>query len=209
MTILVHLQDEPEPLALTPLEFEQIMGVAYLSQLEFIAPLLHEKIDRRCAKEDQKKWIDPRQKWLGSYYSQEIRKASHPDVTIRWISPALGYGVFSNRAIPRHGYIGEYTGIVRKRHLFGRLKNLYCFDYTIGFGRATPYVIDAEKYGNFSRYINHSDNPNVETASVLCDGIMHMILYAITDIPEGSQLCCNYGEKYWEKREKPLVVDGM
>jgi len=206
MTILVHLQEELEPFSVTPLEFEQLMGVAYLSQLEFAASSLYDRIDRRCINEDRKKWIDPRQKWLGSYYSQEIRKAAHPDVTIRWISPALGYGVFANRAIPRHGYIGEYTGIVRKRHLFGRQKNLYCFDYTIGYGRPTPYVIDAEKYGNFSRFINHSDHPNVESASVLCDGIMHMIFYALTDIAQGSQLCCNYGAKYWEKREKPVSV---
>ncbi len=196
-------------MALTPLEFEQLMGVSYLSQLEFLVPTLHEKIGRRCMKEDRKRWIDPRQKWLGSYYSQEIQKGSQPDVTIRWISPALGYGIFTNRLIPRHGYIGEYTGIVRKRRLFGRLKNFYCFDYTIGFRRPTPYVIDAQKYGNFSRYINHSDNPNTETASVLCNGIMHIIFYAITDITQGSQLYCNYGKKYWEKRKKPVVIQEM
>jgi len=205
MVIPVRLYNGSEVQNLTLSEFEHLMGVSYTSQLQFATPATEEKIFQLCAEADQKKWIDPRQKWLGSYYSQEIAGKHHnPSITIAWIDSTFGYGVFTNRAISRHAFIGEYTGIVRKRHLFGRWKNAYCFDYTIGFGRKTPYVIDAKAQGNFTRYINHSDHPNLETASVLCKGMMHLIFYAIVDIPEGAQLTCDYGAKYWKGREPPL-----
>ncbi len=206
MSIKLVLQHHKEVTLCTPREFREAMGVVYQSDLQFMDEKLHQKVLKRCVKEDRKKWIDPRQKWLGSYYSQEIRAPFNPDVTISWIDPVFGYGVFTNKPIPRNAYVGEYTGIVRKRRFFGRLKNHYCFDYTIGFGMKTPYVIDAEQHGNYARYINHSDEPNLETASVLCDGVMHIIMYALTDIPAGSQLCYDYGENYWEKRKKPLPL---
>ena len=95
---------------------------------------LQQKIIEECAKAERKRWIDPRQKWLGNYYSQEVQSHLHPDITIGWIDPTLGYGVFTNRAILRQTFVAEYTGIVRKRRLFGRFKNDYCFDYTIGLG---------------------------------------------------------------------------
>lgn len=207
MTIQIQLPCQSVVQRVTPLEFEEAMGVCYLSQLEFLNSTLQRKIELRCKSADKKRTLDPKQKWLGSYYSQEIRKGSHPDVTIRWIDTVLGYGVFANRMIRKHTYIGEYAGVVRKRSFFNRLSNLYCFDYTIGYGLSTPFVIDARRYGNFTRFINHSSKPNVETASVFCDGMMHVILYAITDIAQDAQLLCNYGQKYWEKRDEPHILN--
>ena len=188
---------------LTLPEFKQTMGVDYICELQFATHAIEDKIFQLCEKADRKKWIDPRQKWLGSYYGQDIEQFIVSPTTIAWIDPTFGYGVFANQAIPRHAFVGEYTGIVRKRQFFGRWKNRYCFDYTIGFDRKTPYVIDAKARGNFSRYINHSDHPNLETASVLYKGMMHVIFYAIVDIPQGAQLCYDYGVKYWEGRRQP------
>ena len=206
MTIKLLLSNQTEIQDLTPSAFEKLMGIAYLPTLQFQTFALQQKIIEECAKGERKRWIDPRQKWLGNYYSQEVQSHLHPDITIAWIDPTLGYGVFTNRAILRQTFVGEYTGIVRKRRLFGRFKNDYCFDYTIGLGRETPYVIDAERHGNFTRYINHSEEPNLEAASALSNGIMHMIFYAIIDIPPGAQLSCNYGAKYWQRRKRPELL---
>ncbi len=201
--ISILLQGDSQVKELKSSEFGQLMGIVYCSQLEFASPKVEKQMHESCMKAEKRGWIDPRQRWLGSYYAQEIQAGRHPPVTVAWIDPALGYGVFANQAIPRHTFVGEYTGLLRKRSLFGRLKNAYCFNYTIGFGRKTPYVIDAREQGNFTRYINHSDEPNLETASVLHQGKMHMIFYATGDIPKGAQLSCDYGLKYWIGRKRP------
>ena len=190
-------------------EFNRVMGIKYVTQLEFINSKAQNTVIKKCRKALDKGLFDPRQKWLGSYYSQEILGCRDPDLdlTIAWIDPVFGYGVFTNQPIRAHTYVGEYMGVVRKNRFFGRSKNFYCFDYTIGFGLDTPFVIDAQSAGNYTRYINHSDKPNLETASVFCNGIMHMIMYALCDIPKGTQLCYDYGFHYWERRKNPLPLE--
>ncbi|HSW86704.1 MAG TPA: SET domain-containing protein-lysine N-methyltransferase, partial [Rhabdochlamydiaceae bacterium] len=146
--------------------------------------------------------IETRQKWLGAFYAQEIQRGSIPDLTIAWINFDIGYGVIANCDLPKQAYIGEYTGIVRKRRYFSDKKNGYCFEYSIGETIKSPFIIDAKPKGNHTRFINHSDNPNLEPACVLSGGLMHIILFAIKPIPKGTQLSYDYGEDYWAKRQR-------
>ncbi|KAM7250494.1 hypothetical protein ACFE04_022377 [Oxalis oulophora] len=70
----------------------------------------------------------------------------------------------------------------------------------------TQYVIDATKYGNVSRFINHSCSPNLVNHQVLVDGMdaqhAHIGLYASRDIAMGEELSIEYhnesppGESY-------------
>src|ERR1043165_686045 len=190
----------------SPRDFEQIFKISYLSTLQFIDGKTQDKVEKRCAKALAKEWITPRQKWLGHYYADGIRGALPLDLRIDWIDEKIGYGVWTNREIPEHGFLGEYTGVLRKRMFFGRWKNRYCFDYNIGEGRKSRYVIDAQDFGNHTRFINHSYEPNLEPASVFCDGLLHVILFAPNRIPANTQLCYDYGEDYWQKREKPFKI---
>lgn len=187
-------------------DFEAFHHLKYSSHLEFSEAALEEKIKRQCANAHAKGKLDARQKWLGHYYASEIRSEYHLDGYIAWIDPAIGYGVFTNRPIRCNEYVGAYVGVIKKRPIFGGLKNNYCFDYTLCIGEKTPYIIDARDQGNYTRYINHSPHGNLETASVLCDEIMHIILYASCDIPKGAQLCYDYGSHYWERRKGPVIL---
>jgi hypothetical protein len=189
----------------SPKEFESAFHIGYLPVLKCIDGNTHTKVEKRCAKALKKEWITPRQKWLGTYYSQSMRNEVHLDLTIQWIDAKIGYGVWTNRDIPEHAYIGEYTGILRKRAFWGRWKNKYCFDYDIGEGRKSSYVIDAQDFANHTRFINHSFEPNVEPASVYCDGLLHVIIYAHRAIAAGTQLCYDYGDDYWKKRDTPIT----
>ncbi len=185
-------------------EFEKVFRIPFLPQLKFIDLTTQLNIEKRCVKAIRKKWITPRQKWLGHYYAQNIRGKLPLDLTIAWINDQIGYGVWTDRPIPVNAYIGEYTGVLRKRFFFRRWKNHYCFDYNIGEERSSSYVIDAQDYGNHTRFINHSVEANVDPVSVYCDDAVHVILYAKKNIPAGTQLCYDYGEDYWKKRGKPL-----
>lgn len=188
----------------SPQDFENIFRIGYLPSLRFNHKKTENKIKDLCVKAVRKKWITPRQKWLGHYYAHSIQGDVHLDLTIAWINEKVGYGVWTNIDLPAHAYIGEYTGILRKRFFLGRWKNRYCFDYNIGEGRNSGYVIDAQNFGNHTRFINHSFEPNLEPASVICDDLVHVIIYAPKAIPAGSQLCYDYGEDYWQKRSKPV-----
>lgn len=189
----------------SPEDFKGVLGVEYLPHLSFIDSMTEIKVQSQCAKAEKKGWILPRQKWLGHFYAKGVRGGVALDLTIAWIDDKIGYGVWTNSAIPANAYVGEYTGILRKRRFFGRWQNSYCFDYYIGETRSR-YVIDAEKAGNHTRFINHSATPNLETASLYCDGLFHVIVYANREIPAGTQLCYDYGENYWKKRGKPVLL---
>lgn len=186
-----------------PQDFERILNVRFLPQLECADAKIRKKIEARHKRALAKEWITPRQKWLGHYHAKGIRGELPIDLTIAWIDATIGYGVFTNRAIPTGSFVGEYTGLLRKRRFWGRWKNLYCFDYTIGERKSTSLVIDCQDSGNHTRFINHSDHPNLELVSVYCDERIHVILYAKTSIQAGTQLCYDYGTEYWEKRGKP------
>ncbi len=203
MSIQVYYRDATVPVHCTPQYFMETMGIAFLPELQFETPQTKEGCQRRA----QRSLLDPRQKWLGNYYAKELKQGTIPDVSIRWIDEALGYGVFTNRPIARHAFFGEYTGLVCKQRWFKKIKNYYCFDYTFISGtHNSPYLIDGDRQGNLIRYINHSDRPNLETSSIFYDGLMHIILYAIKDIPAGTQLSYDYGEEYWKKRGKPRLL---
>jgi len=61
------------------------------------------------------------------------------------------------------------------------------------------FTIDAAKYGNVSRFINHSCSPNFLARNVLYDDddlrIPHIVLYAAEDIPSMNELTFNYSYK--------------
>ncbi|PKI41608.1 hypothetical protein CRG98_038008 [Punica granatum] len=58
------------------------------------------------------------------------------------------------------------------------------------------YVIDSTKYGNVSRFINHSCSPNLVNHQVLVESMdcqrAHIGLYASRDIAAGEELTYDY-----------------
>lgn len=184
-------------------DFERVLKVRYLNELEFghqkIRHILEKKVERALSKD----WITAKQKWLGHYFAKQIRGDVPLDLNIAWIDEHIGYGVWTNRDIAPKEFIGVYSGLVHKRRLFRRWENRYCFDYTTGPHRSTSLVIDSQDAGNHIRFINHSFRPNLDLTSVYFDGKMQVILTANRAIAAGQQLTYDYGTDYWEKRGKP------
>ena len=178
---------EKENKELTLKEFEALTGARFISQLDNPKPL---------------KNPGPEETWLGTYFKKEILTPKEPDIVIRWIDPTMGWGVFANRDFKKMEYIAEYTGIVRRRSWFRPTrKNSYCFEY-IG-----PYNIDALEQGGVSRYINHSFQPNLNSAFATIENQNqkegHIILYTKEPIKKNTQLCYDYGPDYWKHRAPP------
>lgn len=184
-------------------EFEKLTGAKWLQRLEFGE--LFPKMVKEGSRLHKKGEMTLEQLWLGRYYQKELTTLPEPDITIRWIDPLLGWGVFANRPFKKMEFIAEYAGRVRKRERRDT-KNGYCFEYVLVQGIKSPYTIDALEQGGVSRYINHSEKPNLNSSLATLNDISHVILYAKEPIAKGEQLCYDYGPDYWAKRAAPLPL---
>lgn len=184
-------------------DYQRIFQITYVHSLQFEKSIYFKKIYRSCEKALKRKEITPEQQWLGIYYKEEILQAKKPSVVVRFIEEDIGYGVFCLQDIKRGDFIGEYVGLLRKRRKRKDQKNSYCFEYLIGETQKTPFTIDAQDMGNFTRFMNHSFSGNCDPMLIFHGGIMKVILYANQDIQKGSQITYHYGPDYWEEREDP------
>lgn len=184
----------PKLEALLPIE-----GFTYIDHLYFEDVKTFKKVFLRCQKAYIHDWIDQKKLFRGMYYQKEIKENLHPQIEIRWISETLGYGVFAKQTILPKAFVGEYVGVVKKRSIFPN-NNLYAMRYPTLFQKKRDYYIDAEKKGNFTRFINHSPNPNLEIESVYFSPFTRMIFTAKRKIVKGEQLLFDYGDEYWKKK---------
>lgn len=137
--------------------------------------------------------------WMGIYFDKEICKGIHPSVSIQFIDTKIGFGVFAKTRIPSCSFVGEYTGIVCERKRKHLKHKHYCVRYPTWEMDRKNFVIDAEEKGNFTRFINHSDDPNLSLQSAYWRGMPRMIFIALKEISEGSQLTFDYGSFFWKE----------
>lgn len=144
--------------------------------------------------------------WYGAYYKKFIDIDFLANSTLKWISDEIGFGLFVNEAYKKGDYIGEYVGEIKRYFPLRFRRNDYVGEYRVSEWVPLRFVIDSEKKGNLTRYINHSDAPNLKARTVISSDLMHVILVAIQDIPEGTQLTYDYGPTYWRRRPKPTLL---
>jgi uncharacterized protein len=199
MSIKLMLQGAASPRLVALAEFEKLMAITYLPALE----LESDEVRSLCTRALLRAKIEVRQKWFGHFYAKEMERAAFPDVLVKWIDPTLGYGLFAEVEIPARTFVGEYTGMVRRRLKSDRTNN-YCFDYAVIPGKKGPFIIDAKEKGNLSRFVNHSSEGNLEPLSLFHGGIVHIVLHTRRKVRAGEQLCYDYGEEYWKKKEQSI-----
>lgn len=175
----------------------------YLPQIAFQSEQEKQEILSRGLLELKKGTIPQQAIQRGQKYRGLIENSFEPKVAIRYINENVGYGAFAEEPLKARQYIGEYTGIVREnlRNYFAPLNN-YCYEYPIPDPIGRSYVIDATQ-GNFTRFINHSDSPNLKPLYAFLDGFYHLIFLAMRPIAPGEQLSYAYGSRYWYLRSPP------
>lgn len=182
--------------------FEELFQIRYLRHLEFENWETEQWIKRRCQKADKRGRIGELARWLGHLHRKEIEEAYIPDLSLRWIHEKIGYGLFANRTLQPWEFIGEYTGLVRRRRRLLPDINDYCFMYPHEWFPIRAYTIDGNAQGNYTRFINHSDTPNCESVAVYHGGYLHIVLRTIQEVPQDVQLTYDYGDIYWRRRKK-------
>ncbi len=202
MKLKIALKADEEPKECSIKRFEELFGITYLKELTFSDWETEQWLRKKCVRAEKKGKIGQLAQWLGTYHQKELAEGRIPDVAIRWMHEKIGYGLFTTKPFKKWQYIGEYTGILRRRSLFFPNINDYCFMYPREWIASRAYTIDSEKHGNYTRFINHRDYPNCESVSVYHDGVFHILFRAIEDIPAGEELTYDYGGIYWLRRKK-------
>ncbi|XP_057980671.1 histone-lysine N-methyltransferase SUVR5 [Malania oleifera] len=121
-----------------------------------------------------------------------------------------GWALRAGEAILRGTFVCEYIGEVLSEHEANERHNRYdkascsyfydidahISDMSSFIEGQVPYVIDATRYGNVSRFINHSCSPNLVNHQVLVESmeyqLAHVGLYASRDIAVGEELTYGY-----------------
>lgn len=201
-TFLVFLKDAPSSSLLNLEQFEKQFHLTFRSSLTFHSYAFLQEVIENCPYFFRFEWLLGGRSQCEASYEEKILHNAFAHCYVAWINPVLCYGLFTAQDIAKHSFIGEYTGIVRKIDKKKPKLNDYCFHYPTKFWSTNYVVIDALKEGNLARFINHSEQPNLQPLWMLNRGILHLIFIANQFIPKGKQLTFDYGEDYWVKRRK-------
>ena len=131
--------------------------------------------------------------------SKKIRRR----ITVRH-SPIHGRGVFALKRIPKGTRVIEYKGrLITDKEADRRYSRMHEHSpHTMLFSIDGGLVIDATRYGNSARWINHSCAPNCEIEE---EG-QRVFIDARRDIRAGEELCYDYnlqiGEKHTQKAKR-------
>uniref|UniRef100_A0A670Z778 Histone-lysine N-methyltransferase NSD3 n=1 Tax=Pseudonaja textilis TaxID=8673 RepID=A0A670Z778_PSETE len=106
-----------------------------------------------------------------------------------------GWGLRTKRNIKKGEFVNEYVGeLIDEEECRLRIKRAHENSVT-NFYMLTvtkDRIIDAGPKGNYSRFMNHSCNPNCETQKWTVNGDVRVGLFALCDIPAGMELTFNY-----------------
>jgi len=120
----------------------------------------------------------------------------------------MGWGVKSLVDIPKGGFVCEYVGeLISDAEAEQRENDSYLFDLENRDG--DTFCIDANKFGNVTRFINHSCAPNLVPVKVFTSHqdlrFPHIAMFASKDIKKGDVLGFDYGEKFWVIKHKEFT----
>jgi hypothetical protein len=107
----------------------------------------------------------------------------------------IGIGVFAKELIDEGEFIGEYTGVVCGN------KNYTNSDYALLYPAMDDGLeINALEYGNITRFINHSINPNAEFRRIFVNDVIHVICVSNLKHMDFKKMLCilnlNYKKLY-------------
>lgn len=185
--------DESYPKSFSIHEIERIFKIKYTPFIFFESYYAFSKVQYYC-----KKFEAPREAlWAGAFYKKEIEAGYIAPVYIAWTGNKKKWGLFSSQFIGKESFIGEYAGRVELISAFFNNLTPYSFHYPLPFECLLWFTINPAKYGNETRFMNHSDNPNCRSVVMFHQGIYRIGICALRDISRGEELTFDYGLTVW------------
>lgn len=196
----MQLQSDKEVLEYSVESFERIFKVSYIQSNVFFTFSFLQKVMRDCPWLLCHTVLGYEHRRLGSFFRKKLSDGFIEDVAIKWVSEQKGHGLFAMQDFAKDTYIGEYVGIVRKIKRFAPDVNEYCMHYPSRFFSYNYYIIDAKEAANETRFINHSDAPNLRPVCIIDRALLHTVFFTTRAIHKGEELTFDYGKDYWRKR---------
>uniref|UniRef100_A0A6Q2ZJF2 Nuclear receptor binding SET domain protein 2 n=1 Tax=Esox lucius TaxID=8010 RepID=A0A6Q2ZJF2_ESOLU len=126
--------------------------------------------------------------------NQDFTKRLYPETKIVKTA-GKGWGLVALRDIKKGEFVNEYIGeLIDEEECRSRIKYYQENDITHFYMLTIDKdrIIDAGPKGNYSRFMNHSCQPNCETQKWTVNGDTRVGLFAVCDIPAGTELTFNY-----------------
>lgn len=144
-------------------------------------------------------------------HAESLRLKEVADLEIRPVGKDVGSGVFAKAPIRRGTFLGEYTGELRFLPADVMWPFLTANGYSFEYGAEISLkkgivVIDGLEAGNFTRFLNHSYQPNAVSRQLLLEDGMFTYFVAQRDIAAGEQVSINYTRGYWKGRGRPAPL---
>lgn len=194
----LHPNGIKKPIQFPLAGFEKSLGFHYRPFLTFPSYKQLEEVVNQCPYLLRSPILATDQHKGASLYDAEIWQGKTAPICIKWIDIKWGYGAFAECDIPEGTCIGEYTGVVRRLYRKHPDHNPYCFHYPTKFWSFKYWTVDALHEGNITRFINHSNSPNLTPGCVVDRKLLHIVFLANRLIKQGEQLTFNYGMlKFW------------
>ena len=188
-------------------DFKDQFGITYLAHNKVVVPELFSW----DITTDREYTVNTRlNEKLAEKYGALVSEGYVAPMHIKWVNKTVEYGVFAEKDIRRGDMVVEYTG--RLCYDDAHNDNPYVWDYPTYSMVEVPgkkrrkkikYCIDAEKSGNYARFINHTHRryQNVGIHMVPVNNFWHVVYVAQKDIYRGQQLLTYYGTQYWRDRQ--------
>ncbi|KAM5340772.1 histone-lysine N-methyltransferase NSD2 isoform 1-T1 [Glossophaga mutica] len=126
--------------------------------------------------------------------NQCFSKRQYPETKIVR-TDGKGWGLVAKRDIRKGEFVNEYVGeLIDEEECMARIRRAHENDITHFYMLTIDKdrIIDAGPKGNYSRFMNHSCQPNCETLKWTVNGDTRVGLFAVCDIPAGTELTFNY-----------------
>ena len=131
-----------------------------------------------------------------------VQKGITKYLKVEYISIKKGFGVFTLEKIKKGIFVCEYTGeIINKDKAKDKInsniskkKPNYVLQIRENYEKMIVNTfIDAEYFGNVSRFLNHSCDPNLYFEIIRIEHFVpHVAFFALRDIEEGEELTFSY-----------------
>ncbi|KAM3177186.1 hypothetical protein ACTXT7_005048 [Hymenolepis weldensis] len=112
-----------------------------------------------------------------------------------YCGPHKGWGLRATKDISKGTFIVEYTGEVinfvefqRRVRYYNKMKQPHHYFMSV----APDFIIDSGIKGNWSRFVNHSCEPNAETEKWIVKGLPRVGFFAAGDIKTGEEITIDY-----------------
>ncbi|KAM3910275.1 histone-lysine N-methyltransferase ASH1L isoform 2-T4 [Leptodactylus fuscus] len=142
--------------------------------------------------------------------NQRIQRHEWVQCLERFRAEGKGWGIRTKEPLKASQFIIEYLGeVVSEQEFRNRMIEQYhnhSDHYCLSLD--SSMVIDSYRMGNEARFINHSCDPNCEMQKWSVNGVYRIGLYALKDMPAGTELTYDYNFHSFNTEKQQLCKCG-